>query len=329
MALIDHLLAHLLTHGPCDDTTLHAVLLDAGLTTAKTPTGVRSSLRCSRLTIELPDGRWDVLTRRLEGCVLTTRARSRLRDGVLWVHRDLEPFECLIPRGGLPLTGGGTVRIGRSDIRTLTGPEGWLPQVEPGQLISLRYEGGALTVGIAEEPPAADSEEVRRARALLGLHAVRRGRYYATPMPDLTAIVLSALQEDPDLLRAPLPPLSELVPLPDVEVGDLSQWDAKAESRALAVRLPLRVHDELCRRAELIGDRVDDYAGMLLGAVIDRVRPDTYPVYLRDSYRDSYREDDPDSYPDRLPARRSAVGPGQQLVLDGEPGNVTVLPRRR
>ena len=218
--------------------------------------------------------RWDLVSRRLAGCVFTTRARAVVRDDTLWVHRDLEPLDSIHPSvlGGFALVSGGRATWRGTAVRSLVGPPGWLPAVTPGQLLALRWDGQALDVSVVDDAPTMDSAPVRHLRALLGLHARhRQQRHYGQQAPDLSQVVRSALAEDPDLLRHPMPPLSELLPLPDTELDSGQLWEGD-QREAVTLRLPLRTVEELTRRAELIGDRAADYASMLLTAAVDRVR---------------------------------------------------------
>jgi hypothetical protein len=280
MTLLDDIHQYLAQHGPSAEADIHAALHAAGRTTAKTPQSVVRLLTETRAAERLLDGRWDLVSRRLAGCVFTTRARAVVRDHTLWVHRDLEPLDSVHPTvlGGFALASGGTATWRGTAVRSLVGPPGWLPAVTPGRLLALRWDGHALAVSAVDDEPAMDSAPVRHLRALLGLHARhRQQRYYGQPAPDLSQVVLSALREDPDLLRQPMPPLSELLPLPDTELDSHELW-AGDQREAVTLRLPLRTVEELTRRAELIGDRAADYASMLLTATVDRVRAPEHPV---------------------------------------------------
>ena len=301
MALIDAIRAHLLVHGPATPDALLTALRTSGATTAKTSSGIRSALVSSRLTRELADGRWDLRARRLAGSVLTTRPRSRLADGVLWVHRDLEPFSLL--GTGLPLATGGVAQFRGSEVTTLVGPRGWLPEVSPGQLLALRWEGQALHVATVDEVPALDAPAVRRVQAVLRDHLTfARPSYYGASetVTDLCLIVLSALDEVPDLLASSLPPLRELLPLPERFAAETGVWEAHGPRTTLTLRVPPRVYDELQRRAGLLGDDVRDYAALLLGAAADRLVPAETCRSCRYeeswSYRSSSRYDDDRPY---------------------------------
>jgi hypothetical protein len=272
--------AHLLRdHGPLPD-DLHALALAQGVTKARTPSGLRSSLTGPRF-VTRPDGRVDAAERLLQGQVFTTRPRPGLRDGVLWTSRDLDALSVL---GQLPLSTGGALRAGLGGVESWVGPPGWLPTTD-GELLGLVWDGRAVHVTVVADVLPGDSAEVRHVREVLGRHARAEHRYgwSAVPRTPLAGTVLSALVEDPDLFRQALPPLRELLPLPE----DLRPWDCAPgqdpdlRARIVEVPLSLRVHGELARRADLLGERLPDYLSLLLGAAADRVQlaPRRYEGY--------------------------------------------------
>lgn len=273
---------YILERGPLTLLQLHTLALEQGVTRARSPASLRSSLSGSRTFVERPDGRYDTAVRLLTGALLTTRLRRPPSDGVLWGDRDLDPLLALDRRGTLPLSTGGHVAPGVGHAECWVGPAGWLDAAPDAGLLGLRWDGRVLHVEAVEDAVTADSAHAQEVRRLLARHA--RGRQHRTyaydPPPALTTVVLSALLEDPDLLRRPLPPLSELLPLPE----DLRPQDSGPSRyepvNVLRVPVPLRVHDELGRRADLLGERLPDYVGMLLSAAADRLLPPT-PVSRR------------------------------------------------
>ena len=271
LSLRDAITHYLHVHGPSSVEDLLDALREDGVTTARTPGSLRSSLSSSPIAFQLPDGRWDLTTRVLAGAVLTVRPRSRLRDNVLWVHGDLEPFDGLLGRDGLPLASGGQVRRGGGQVRTLVGPDGWLPDVPPGELLGLRWTGHALDVFAVDSPVDPDGSAREAIQVLLRRHRTELGRPYGGA-PSLATVVLSALREAPDLFAQPQLPLSEILPLPPAELDDTSVWEEHKDGRRLTLHLPERVYDELSRRADLLGERLQDHAAVLLGAATDRVR---------------------------------------------------------
>jgi hypothetical protein len=287
-SLIPAIHDHLLTHGPSTPEEIHQALLEQTVTSAKTASGVRNALASYQLAFRMPDERWDLTTRVLTGVVLTVRPRSRLRDGILWIHKDLEPFDGLLSEGTIPLLSGGSAHLGGGgEIRTLLGPDGWLPAIAPGDLIGLRWTGYALDVFTVDQTVPTDDTAVALAREVLRQHAAGLPTTYRAK-PQFGGIFISALREVPDLFSQPLPPLSELVPFDDREFADSSVWEAHSDGRRLTLHLPQRVYDELDRRATLLGEALPDHAAVLLGAAVDRARP------LLGRVHEDERYDEPD-----------------------------------
>ncbi|MBW3648215.1 MAG: hypothetical protein KY440_10630 [Actinobacteria bacterium] len=282
-----------LEHGPLTIDQMHALALERGVTKARTPASLKQSL--GRRFVLRPDGRYDTAARLLAGQAFTTRLRRPPIDGVLWSHRDLDPFTTLDTSGGLPLVSGGVVRPGTSGAAAWTGPAGWLSERAAGDVLVLRWDGRQLGVELAVDVPAGDSATAQDVRRLLARHARLHHHHepwrHAEAMP-LTAVVLSALIEDPTLFVHPLPPLSELVPLPE-DLRPQDQWsDATSFSPCTVVQVPLpdRVHRELARRSDLLGEQLPQYMSMLLSAAADRILPPargygSYPP--SDAYDDS------------------------------------------
>lgn len=213
----------------------------AGLTTARKPeTTVKSALSRSSGIIRLPDGRYDAVRRMLDGSVLTHRVRAATTGrNVLFAGHELEPFDELFAAGPLPLVSGGEVRRSASDMMGLYGPPGWVPDVPADTLLALRFGAGVLAVTAVE-----DSAETmdRRAGRLLGVVSRHLGtkderpaaswRYGYDEWPDYTRTLtgwrrilshglLRALAECPDLLAEPMPPLDEVLRLPEMSWGEV------------------------------------------------------------------------------------------------------------
>lgn len=270
----------ILEQGPLPIDQLHAVALEREVTRSRTSSSLRQSLSGPSFVLR-PDGRYDTAARLLQGSCFTTRPRRSPRDRVLWLSRDVDPLLAL-NLARLPLLGGGDVSAGAGDTPTWVGPDGWLPEVPPGGLLALSWNGAALKVSPTPAVPAGDSDRVADVRKMLAAHASarHRDRWPHTAARPLTAVVLSALIEDPTLFSTPVPPLSEL-PLPE-DLRPLAEDSPRAETggyEVLQLPLPRRVHRELQRRADLLGDHLPDYAAMLLGAAADRLLPSARPRY--------------------------------------------------
>jgi hypothetical protein len=279
----------LLEHGPLSLAELHALAVEQGLSRSKTPSTLTASLSGDQYVVR-PDGRYDTAARLLRGQVFTTRRRS-MSDGVLWTYRDLDPLTGL---PALPLALGGELRRSSSAVESWTGPAGWLPEVPPGALLALRWDGTALHLDATPSVPDGDSERVRDVREVLGRHArgQRRPAWSYEHRPSLRHTVLSALVEDPQLFTTPLPPLRELLPLPeDLRPQDAGPRDPERTAIIVEVPVPLRTHEELARRADLLGERLPDYLSLLLTAAADRVQLPA-PRYDRyEPYEASYPDD--------------------------------------
>lgn len=274
----------LLEHGPLTLAELHALAVQQGLSRAKSPSSLSASLSSSQYVIR-PDGRYDAAARLLRGQVFTTRRRS-MSDAVLWTYRDLDPLAAL---PALPLATGGEMRPGSSAVESWTGPAGWLPDVSPGELLGLRWDGATLGVEAAHDVVDGASERARDVREVLGRHARARRRdpWSYEHRPSLTQTVLSALVEEPALFLTPLPPLRELLPLPeDLRPQDAGERDPRRTASIVEVPVSTCVHEELARRADLLGEQLPDYLCLLLTAAADRVqlpapRYDRYVPYER------------------------------------------------
>lgn len=300
MTLAAHAHDLLLAHGHLPEPDLFARLSEAGHTTAKTSAGLRSSLAMHPHCLQRPDGRWDTTIRLLTGSTLTVRVRSRVRDDVLWIHRDLEPYAPLVAGAGLPLAAGGRVRLGESQVPTWVGPPGWLPPIPDGGLLGLSWDGTQLAVRPVPDAPTADDPAVRSAIALLRQHAGATravDRWGTRERLTFAGTVTSALMEDPDLFATPLLPLSELLVLPMTEAP--RGWEElPAAGEQVLVPVSPRIADELGRRAQALGESVTQHASMLLTAAVDRVLPrlqtcDCYQCQGPRWAETAYREDLP------------------------------------
>ena len=262
----------ILEHGPLALPDLHARARALGLTRSAHPESLRASLRAGAYVLR-PDGRYDAAARLLRGQVFTARPRTASPRNVLWTRRDLEPLDALT---SLPLRGGGDVRRGAGAVECWTGPDGWLPELGPGQLLGLRWDGAALEVVALDDVPGLDSATARDAREVLSRHA-RAGR--ADPLwPDrfeeptaLCSAVVSALVEAPDLFAAPLPPLREMLPLPaGPQLLEATPDHSPGSHQTVTVALPHGTHAQLTRTAQLLGERLPDYLAALLTASAGR-----------------------------------------------------------
>jgi hypothetical protein len=103
----------------------------------------------------------------------------------------------------------------------LHGPPGWLPPLAPGDLLCIRIRDGAI------ETLAVDRREVRGAHVgIVGAGLARLARlvigpdasWFGPPVIAIEELLELAATEAPDLLRRPLPPISEVLERGGLEV---------------------------------------------------------------------------------------------------------------
>jgi prevent-host-death family protein len=109
--------------------------------------------------------------------------------------------------------------------RVLSGPAGWLGDVQAGDVVALRPSNGdveLLHIDPSEIPPDEVSSAIETVRAIAAGNASTRD------------VLVSICTEAPLLLRTTLPPLSELLaealPSPEVEAEDLIPFDPWTDS---------------------------------------------------------------------------------------------------
>ncbi|MEO5704317.1 MAG: hypothetical protein ABIZ52_08550 [Candidatus Limnocylindrales bacterium] len=103
----------------------------------------------------------------------------------------------------------------------LHGPPGWLPPLAPGDLLGIRISDGAI------ETLAVDRREVRGAHVgIVGAQLARLARlvigpdasWFGPPTIAIEELLQLAATEAPELLRRPLPPVSEVLERGGLEV---------------------------------------------------------------------------------------------------------------
>ncbi|GIH68109.1 SEC-C metal-binding domain-containing protein [Sphaerimonospora thailandensis] len=192
---------------------------------------VELALRTSARAHEADEGWVDLLTL-AEGAVFTHFLTSvELEEGVLTGEDDLALWVRLA-EDGLPLSTGGTVGIDdRIDAdylaeTVLTGPDGWLNDFSPDDLISVRLSDGCLTVERFDLGTAGPYErlpqvvEAFRTHAMSGLAAFAQEPTEFSPFVDIDEIVADLLAADRAVFAEPLPPLRPLLQLAKLEVAD-------------------------------------------------------------------------------------------------------------
>lgn len=135
-----------------------------------------------------PDGTVSHLLEVIDGSVFTHRVRHRLADrDDLWVNLGLQPLISILLLGPVPLATGGELRLSNYGHDAVIGPAGWLPALDIGDLMGVRFDHG--TVRLEEIDPTtlpgptaeqaartAIARHYRRERWWDGSDASRRGR---------------------------------------------------------------------------------------------------------------------------------------------------------
>jgi tetratricopeptide (TPR) repeat protein len=201
--------------GPLYPEELLARLLAEGFDLGADAAGALDEALIDRDDIdELPDGLLLHPAATVEGAVATTRLTAEELDlGVVELEPELELLLLLAELLDLTLVGGGTARIefvgpdvaaGVAGRWQLHGPPGWLGSVRPDRLTAFRLAGDVLHI----ETPAETGDVESAAAALRAA--------YDEQDPDGDGIetrhlLLAVLVDDPEVLRQPLPPLTELL----------------------------------------------------------------------------------------------------------------------
>lgn len=251
--------------GPLTADELGEILRAEGRTTAKVPAqSAANALSYDARVVRRPDRRYVAARDLVAGRVFThviseaERATGRLEPGAD------HPFLVALALGGLPIVGGGVLLKHGSD--GARGPGDWLDRFDEGTTIALRHVDGAVAV----EPAAFDDDAARRAEQVRALLSPRFpfGWSY-TAERDLCDALVAALSDDPSLLRAPVPPLGELVlgPRPAREPA-FGTFDRLPEG---TLRLPLAMFEDIRCAASCEAMDVEEWVVEQLEQGVQRV----------------------------------------------------------
>lgn len=230
----------------------------------------------SLLLVGRPDGSVIRLIDLLEGSTFTVRvahADGTRRD--LWVSLALAPLITWMDREGLCLTSGDPLSRGAFGHDTIVGPDGWLPALPPGSLVSLTVTRGRVEVAPVEDDALLDLTEEGAVRRALSRH-YRTTTWWTeddlSERPyDLTTAVANALVEDPLLLHRPTRPLDELLYIAvrqceqDHHLRDVSAWGAGENVSFSIAGMPEALAGEITRRARHYGMSDDQYLILAMG----------------------------------------------------------------
>jgi hypothetical protein len=212
--IVIHCADQINSSGPLSPDDLAPAAVAAGLT--RSVGAVRSALRQSPVLFQLPDGRFDTVRRMLDGAVLTHRVRYATRGRqVLFAGPELALLDLLlVHEGSLPLASGDAITSSIGEFGGWCGPPDWLPDIRADSLLAFRFRSGRLSVAAMLEEPSSSGPATERLRVVLK-RCLRSGDDLAPSQSHhtLSALMLRALAEVPELLHEPLPPLDEILQL--------------------------------------------------------------------------------------------------------------------
>lgn len=230
----------------------------------------------SLLLVGRPDGSVIRLIDLLEGSTFTVRvahADGTRRD--LWVSLALAPLISWMDREGLCLTSGDPLSRGAFGHDTIVGPDGWLPAMPPGSLVSLTVTRGRIEVAPVQDDALLSPEEEGAVRRALSRHYKTTTWWTEDDLAerpyDLTAAVANALVEDSLLLRRPTRPLDELLYIAvrqceqDHHLRDAFAWGAGECVSFEISGMPEALAGEIARRARHYGMSDDQYLILAMG----------------------------------------------------------------
>jgi hypothetical protein len=280
MTIASHCLELLSRRSPQSPEDLAEACIAAGLTKSRTPVAsVTQALWSHRLVAPpLSDGRIGYTVHLLEGRWLTTRRRNGNRIPASF---DIGRLPEVLGEEGLPSTAGGRV-TGAQHADGLQGPPGWLPPERDDELLALRLNGGVVQV---RPVPSLDGQAHRAGEDL----ATRLRRRVRKPQRDsgdwvaneMWLALLQLFGDDPDVLREPVAPLSEL--LPEFVLRPLAKL---ALSDPITIALPQDLRDNLMEQAEFIGQSLDEW---LTDQLEDLARMGPAWLYREPRYESAWR----------------------------------------
>jgi hypothetical protein len=282
MTIATHCLDLLSRRSPQSPEELAEACVAAGVTRSRTPVAsVTQAMWGQRfLAPPLSDGRFGYTPHLLDGRWFTTRRWSGNRVPASF---DIGRLPEVLGEDGLPsATAGGRVRA-TSHADGLQGPPGWLPPEQDDALLAVRLHGGVVEVRTTPPP---DERALRAGEDL----ATRIRKRVRRPQRDsgewvekeVWAALLQLLGDDPDVLREPVAPLSELLP------EYVHRPAAKlTPSDPIIVVLPQDLSDNLVEQAKFIGRPLDEW---LTDQLEDLARKSPARTYCEPYYDQPYYE---------------------------------------
>jgi hypothetical protein len=259
MTIASHCLALLHERGPLTAEELGSECHVAGVTTSRNPTqAVINALNWNQDGRALMVGdRFRAVTELLEGRWLTFHPSVDGRP-TLKPDLDLACLTRLVEREGLPLACGGIITAERYGFHSWSGPDGWLPTGET-ETVGLRLAGGIAELRAVVIDDAAEVRGARLVELLTDGEPKRNYDYHERREMTGGQRLLGLIAEHDDLLRDPVPPLSDLFPASPEELRRNSWQATPPYWQALQIHLPPDIHARLNQLAHMTGDRLDEW----------------------------------------------------------------------
>jgi hypothetical protein len=254
MSIASHCADLIRDRGPLTAEELGQACREAGLSRASKPAvSVAGALSYDGRVLRFGD-RYHLVTSLLDSRWLTFRRPATSKP---FPHElDLAPLSGPAGRHDIPVRGGGLLaRTMQSGWTTVTCE---LPDAE---IIGMRLVGGTAELTAVEIDDAARG----RGDRLAGLVRGSIARQVICPSSrDIAKAILSLVHEDKDVLRDPVPPLSDLFPelLPKPRAATPTRPVPPAQPRApreVVLVLPDEVHESLAEEARHCGESVGEW----------------------------------------------------------------------
>lgn len=253
---------------------------------------IEKSLQWRPEVYTFDDGEFGHLPSLVEGIVLTHRVtEEELELGVLVDDADLGLFG-FVGDEGIPIVGGGDLKhhyrprgepVPEGEAFGLGGPEGWLSALAPGDLVALRYVGGAVEVTRADETSSEDARTVTALARQRAEEAAAGEGVDDFPGANVLDIVMSLRRQNPRALSLAHRPMVELLTDAGLEVDGRevglpgTAWYGEPEWLTDEQRATYRRWRQAlgtAAREELTTGELADLARSLTGIVLDLAAQD-------------------------------------------------------
>lgn len=225
-----------------------------------------------RLVVPTVDGRLTHVLHCFDGMVLVHRLTADTTSRAdLWAGPSLQPILDLVREAPLALADGGQLTLSPAYGKVLTGPPGWLPRAQAGELLAFVIDKGVVSVSpTSVDELVVDHPHLRRIRGILAGHTSYSDGEDPRRYIDVTQLLAVGRMEAPDLLTAPTLPLQELLyePIDDRTPHlwrDFMAWRQDNNVSFALEGVPEALYMELNHRAGRYGMGLDQFIITMLG----------------------------------------------------------------